>query len=171
MIDPTVMFANSYGLYVLSSGVEGEGAACIVNTVTQVTAEPIQLIVSVNKENGTCKAIEETGHFAVVVLDETADMPFIGRFGFRRSADFKKFEGIPFEVDALGDPYPVEHGCAGYTCEVRNAMDAGSHMVFLAEVVETRKMDGAKPMTYAFYHGELRGKTPAKAASYVAEQN
>ena len=40
MLDLQAFFKMSYGLYVLSSAFDGKQNGCIVNTVTQVTAEP-----------------------------------------------------------------------------------------------------------------------------------
>lgn len=169
MVDPTVMFKHYYGLYIVSSKDEEGAAACLVNTVTQVTAEPIQVVVSVNKDNVTCGRIAASGHFAVTVLDESADMPFIGRFGFRSSADIDKFEGLSCATDEFGDVYTTDHCCGMCACAVRQTVDAGTHLVFLGEVVETRDLGDGAPMTYSYYHTTLKGKTPPKAASYVAE--
>ena len=116
MVDPTVMFKHHYGLYIISSKTDEGYAACLINTATQVTADPIQVIVSVNKQNVTCGRIQSAGHFALAIVDESADMPFIGRFGFRSSADIDKFEGLPTSYDEFGDPYTTEHTCGMVSC-------------------------------------------------------
>ena len=168
MVDPTVMFKHHYGLYIISSKTDEGYAACLINTATQVTADPIQVIVSVNKQNVTCGRIQSAGHFALAIVDEGADMPFIGRFGFRSSADIDKFEGLPTSYDEFGDPYTTEHTCGMVSCAVSETIDAGTHLVFLAEVVETEDLGETPPMSYSYYHKVLKGKTPPKAASYVA---
>ena len=169
MVDPTVMFKHHYGLYVVSSKTDEGYAACLINTATQVTAEPIQVMISVNKENVTCGRIMASGHFALAIVDESADMPFIGRFGFRSSLDFDKFADIPVEYDEFGDPYTTLHTCGMVSCAVSQQVDVGTHMLFIGEVVETKDLGEEPPMSYSYYHKVLKGKTPPKAASYVAE--
>ena len=63
----------------------GERAGCLINTAVQVTAEPPRISVAVNKENVTAGVIARAGAFTVTVVDKTADMPYIGNFGFRTS--------------------------------------------------------------------------------------
>lgn len=166
-MDASALFKFSSGLYVVSADDGERAGACLVNTGLQVTAEPLQVSVTVNKENFTCGAIERARHFALAVLDESADMPFVGRFGFRSSVDFDKFEGIQSAVASTGDPYPAEHACSYVACEVVQTTDVGTHLTFVGRVVDAGNLSGEPPMTYAYYHGTLKGKTPAKASSYV----
>ena len=113
-MDASALFKFSSGLYVVSAdpGAGERAAACLVNTGLQVTSAPLQVSVTVNKENFTCGAIERAGHFSLAVVDESADMLFVGRFGFRTSADFDKYDGIASAVASTGDPYPAEHVCS-----------------------------------------------------------
>ena len=76
-MDLTAFYKMTYGLYILSSSVQGKDAGCIVNTVTQVTAEPPKLAVAVNKQNTTAKIIQESGVFAV--RSTTHSLAFCGK--------------------------------------------------------------------------------------------
>ena len=93
-MDMTALYKLSCGLYVITTVDGGRGVGCVVNTVTQVTAEPVQVMVAINKENFTAGAVQRAGRFAVSVLTESAPMELIGRFGFRSSKDEDKFEGL-----------------------------------------------------------------------------
>ena len=168
-MDASALFKFSSGLYVVSAdpGAGERAAACLVNTGLQVTSAPLQVSVTVNKENFTCGAIERAGHFSLAVVDESADMLFVGRFGFRTSADFDKYDGIASAVASTGDPYPAEHVCSYVACNVVQTVDVGTHLTFVGEVVDAGNLSTTAPMTYAFYHGTLKGKTPPKASSYV----
>ena len=169
MLDPTAMFTMSYGLYVVSAADSEDKAACLINTATQVTAEPIQVSVAVNKENYTAEVIRRAGAFTVTVVDETADMPYLGNFGFRTSANFDKFEKYGCKTSAVGSPYSPEHICAVVACNLVQTVDVGTHYIFVGEAVDAEKVEGAAaPMTYSYYHTTLKGKTPPKASSYVA---
>ncbi|WP_455138634.1 flavin reductase family protein [Thermophilibacter sp.] len=166
-MDASALFKFSSGLYVVSAADGERTGACLVNTGLQVTATPLQVSVTVNKENFTEGVIERAGHFSLAVVDESADMLFVGRFGFRTSATEDKYDGIASAVASTGDPYPTEHVCSYVACRVVKTLDVGTHVTFVGEVVDAGNLSDVPPMTYAYYHGTLKGKTPAKASSYV----
>lgn len=167
-IDSTAMFAMSYGLYVVSSEADGQKAGCVINTAVQVTAEPIRMSVAVHKQNVTAGVISRAGAFTVTALDQTADMPFIGNFGFRSSDTYDKFEKYQTSVSEVGCPYCPEHACALYACKLIDTIDVGTHYLFIGEVVQAERLSSEPSLTYAYYHGTLKGKTPPKASSYQA---
>lgn len=103
-MDEKALFKVTYGLYVVCAQAEGQRSGCVVNTLQQVTAEPVRLAVTVHKDNLTCQLIEKAGRFAAVALDQRADMLFIGRFGFRTGKNFEKFADISFAEDQAGMP-------------------------------------------------------------------
>jgi ferric-chelate reductase [NAD(P)H] len=163
------MYKFSSGLYVVSAATTDDWGACVINTGLQLTSTPLQVEVVVNKENHTEGVIEAAGHFALVALTQTADMPFIGRFGFRTSTSFDKFEGVERRETVLGDPFCPEHAACVLACKVVQTLDVGTHMLFVGEVVDAEVLSDETPLTYAYYHSDLKGKTPPKASSYVAE--
>ena len=165
-LDLTALFNMSYGLYVVSAEAEGQRAACLINTATQVTAEPPCMMVAVNKENVTAGVIARAGSFTVTAVDQTADMPYLGNFGFRTSADYDKFEKYETAVSDLGNPYSPEHACAVYDVKLADTVDVGTHYLFVGEVVAAEKLSAEPPLTYSYYHTVLKGKTPKKASSY-----
>ena len=167
-MDKTALFKFQSGLYVVSAKAGEDVGACIVNTGLQLTSEPNQVAVVVNKQNHTEEVIERAGHFALTLVTEEADMLYIGRFGFRTSANFDKFDGIESAETTLGDPYtPVNSACV-IACDVVQTLDVGTHVLFVGEVKDARNLSDAHPMTYEYYHTVLKGKTPPKASSFVA---
>ncbi len=168
-MDATALYKFSSGLYVVSAATEDDYGACVINTGLQLTSTPLQVQVVVNKQNHTEGVIERAGHFALTAITQEADMPYIGRFGFRTSTNFAKFEGIACETTVLGDPYTPACSACVLACKVVQTLDVGTHMIFVGEVVDAQVLSDAAPMTYAYYHGTLKGKTPPKASSYVAE--
>lgn len=165
-MDMTAFFAMTSGLYVVSAEADGLKAGCVINTAVQVTAEPPRLSVAVNKENVTAGVIARAGAFAVTALDQTADMPCIGNFGFRSSDTFDKFARYEMRLAANGMPYCPEHACAMFSCRLVDTVDVGTHLVFIGEVEEAERLSDAEPLTYGYYHAVLKGKTPPKASSY-----
>lgn len=49
-----------------------KSGGCIVNTLGQVTVSPVQVAVTINKENQTTRTILESGKFSATVLAESA---------------------------------------------------------------------------------------------------
>ncbi|MGI6230667.1 MAG: flavin reductase [Tractidigestivibacter sp.] len=161
------MFSFSYGLYVVSA-TDGENVgACLINTAIQVTGDPLQVAITVNKQNHTTEVIKSAEHFTLTVVSKKADMPYIGRFGFRSSADFDKFDGIETKTSSLFDPYTPVNTCSVITAAVVNTIDLGTHLMFIGEVTDAERTSDDEPMTYAYYHSVLKGKTPPKASSYI----
>ena len=168
-MDPKAMFKFSSGLYVVSARDGEDYGACVINTGLQLTSTPLQVEVVVNKQNHTEGVIERAGHFALTAITQEADMPYIGRFGFRTSRDFDKFDGVTVERTILGDPYTPDNAVAVLACEVVGTLDVGTHMIFVGEVKDAAVLSDDPHMTYGYYHTVLKGKTPPKASAYVPE--
>ncbi len=170
MFDKKAFRSLSYGLYIVSAQAEGTQAGCVVNTFAQVTSNPAQVSVAVNKENATTGVIQKAGRFAAVVLSQDAPMELIGTFGFKTSAETDKFAECASDVDEAGIPYVAEHVAARFSVRVVEQVDLGTHILFIGEVEHAEAFDGAEPMTYAYYHQVKGGKTPPKASSYTAQE-
>ena len=125
MLDPTALFKMTYGLYVVSADDGTTRAGCLINTATQVTSSPLQIMVAVNKDNVTAGVVERAGAFTVTVVEAA--------------------------------------------CKLVKTVDVGTHYLFIGEAVSAEKVGDGEPMTYSYYHSTLKGKTPPKASSYVAE--
>ncbi|MDD3243681.1 MAG: flavin reductase [Eubacteriales bacterium] len=165
-MDQTALFKLSYGLYIVSTAYDGKQNGCVVNTLTQVTSEPARLAVTVNKANLTAQLIEKSGLFNAVVLTQDAPIEHIGRFGFARGADREKYDRGDTQLDENGLPYTKQYAAALFSCKVVQMLDVGTHMMFIGEVTQAEKLDGAEPMTYAYYHQVKKGTTPKNAPSY-----
>ena len=75
-MDLKAFYKLTYGLYILSSEFEGKAAGCVVNTLTQVTAEPVKVAVAVSKDNFTTQIIAKSGRFAATSLLHEIVEPF-----------------------------------------------------------------------------------------------
>ncbi len=160
------LYKITYGLYVVSAEAEGKSSGCVVNTLAQVTSKPVRLSVAVNKDNLTCELIQKAGRFAAVALDRRADLPFIGKYGFRSGRDAEKYDGASTVRDAAGMPYCWENACARYSCRLINTLDLGTHILFIGEAEEMEVLSEEEPLTYPYYRTVIKGGTPKNAPSY-----
>ena len=162
------VFRNlSYGVYIISS-MDGERpTGCTANSVMQVTSSPATIAVSINHDNYTNSCIDKTGAFAVSILSEASDSTLIGRFGFMSGRDMDKFEGVEHSVK---EGLPVlQDACEYIVCKVIDRMETSTHTVFLGEVIDADMQKDAPPMTYAYYHNVIKGKSPKNAPTYLPE--
>lgn len=163
-LDPTALFTLSYGLYVLTAREGGRDLGCIVNTVTQLTENPTRIAVSVNKQNFTNEVIQRTGLFNVSVLTEAAPMDLFRHFGFQSGRDVDKFAGRTDPVSENGLRYIGGPANALISGKVEQAIDCGTHMLYIALVTEARKLSDAPSMTYAYYFANVKPRPQPKPA-------
>ena len=163
-LDPTALFTLSYGLYVLTAREGGRDLGCIVNTVTQLTENPTRIAVSVNKQNFTNEVIQRTGLFNVSVLTEAAPMDLFRHFGFQSGRDVDKFAGRTDPVSENGLRYIGGPANALISGKVEQAIDCGTHMLYIALVTEARKLSDAPSMAYAYYFANVKPRPQPKPA-------
>jgi len=160
----------SYGLYVVTSRKNNSFNGQIANTVFQVTSEPATIAASINKQNFTNEFIRESNVFAVSILSKNTPLKFIGHFGFRSGRDIDKFKGINYKVGRTGAPIVLDPGVAYVEAEVIREVDADTHIIFIAKLVDAEILANEEPMTYAYYHDMKRGVTPKAAPTYIKEE-
>jgi len=169
-MDLNVFRDITYGMYVVSTKYNNKNIGCFINTLTQITSENPIISISLNKNNYTNKAIKENKKFVVSILSEETSSDVIGKFGFSNSKDVDKFQYFKYkEIDNL--PILDEEMCGYMVCEVLSVIDAETHEVFLARVIDTKKQNNLKPMTYAYYHEVIKGKAPKTAPTYIKEDS
>lgn len=170
-MDITVLFNLSYGLYVIGARDDhNTPVGCIVNTVFQITNEPNRVAVSVNYDNYTASCIQNLNEFTVSILTEQTDPAVIGTFGFHSSRDVDKYANTSYQLIDNNLPVLTEHTAGWLRCKVENKVDVGTHILFIAEVIETGQGSGETPMTYDYYHKVIKGTAPKTAPTYRAPQ-
>jgi len=167
-MNKTAFYNLSYGVYLCTSWDEGRPVGCVANSAMQITAEPATLAVSLNHGNYTNRCVSDTGYFSVCVLAEDCDPKLIGKFGFFSSKEKDKFADFSWQVRGK---LPVPDGAmCWFSCRVIDKMETATHTVFLGEVIDADVLKAGTPMTYAYYHKVLKGKTAAKAPTYIAPE-
>ena len=160
-IEPNAMFKLSYGLFVLTAKDDRDGG-CIINAVNQITDSPKRISIAVNKANATHDMIARTGAFNLSVLTTETQFPLIQRFGFQSSRDADKFADYDFTARSEnGLIYVTESSNAFISAKVVQALDYGTHTVFIADVTEAKVLSNAPSLTYAYYFEHVKPKPAA----------
>lgn len=155
-MDNQAMFKLGYGLYVLTVK-GGKDNGCIINTVMQVTAQPLRILVAVNKSNLTHDIMQYTKEFNVSVLTEQAPFELFRHFGFQSGKDVEKF--ADYENCARsknGIFYITESTNAYISGRVTDTIDCGTHTLFLAEVTDSQVLGEGRSVTYDYYHRHIK---------------
>ncbi len=140
-----VLFKVPCGLFMVSAIRAGHPNGMINNTAFQITDSPLQLLLGMDKRHLTTEYIEASGAFVVNFL--TPDqLSLVKQFGFKSGRETAKFDGQAWRPGVTGAP--ILEAAAGYLeCRVQpgKTLDAGTHRVFLAELV-AGEMDGLTPV-------------------------
>ena len=166
-MDLKALHSISYGLYIVSSKKGKEINGQIANTVFQTTSDPPTITICINKDNFTHEFITESRVFSVSVLEQEVSMKFIGKFGFVCGRDEDKFKGINYKIGVTGSPIIMENTLAFLEAEVIQAIDMGTHTLFVGKIVEAQNIKKGNPLTYDYYHKIKKGVSPKAAPTYI----
>jgi len=165
-----VLYKISYGIYIVCSEKSGKFNGQIVNTVFQITSEPANIAISINKLNLTHEYISSSKKFTVSVLTKNTSMTFIGQFGFKSGRDIDKFKMVKTINGKTGVPIVVDNALAYLEAEVIGQTDCATHTVFIGTVVNAEILSLDEPMTYAYYHEVKKGLSPKTAPTYIKSE-
>jgi len=115
-----------------SSGDESNGMTA--SWVTQVSMEPVLVAVSVDRRAVTHRLIAEGGAFSVNLWSREDTRPFVS-FSKPARREGNALNGRPMRTGATGAPI-FEEAIAFLDCRLRQAVDCGTHTLFLGEVVD-----------------------------------
>jgi flavin reductase (DIM6/NTAB) family NADH-FMN oxidoreductase RutF/rubredoxin len=164
-MDTMVLRNLSYGLFIVGANDGSRPTGCTVNSVMQVTSDPVLISVCVNHNNYTNKCIRDSGGFSISILSEEAAGEVIGAFGFRSGKDTDKFSSIPYDKTAKGLPVLKLGTCGWLECTLESFTELPTHTMFIGRLTDAKTSVG-NPMTYAYYHRVVKGKTPVNAPTY-----
>lgn len=168
-MDRKALFKLSYGVYIISSALDGKYSGQIANTVFQVTSEPPTIAVCINKQNLTHEFVASSRSLAVSVLSESVPMTTIGLFGFKSGRDVDKFAKTNYRIGVTGAPVVLDFSVAYFEVKITQAVDCGTHTLFVGELADCGSLSDDPPMTYAYYHKVKGGKSPKTAPTYIKE--
>jgi flavin reductase (DIM6/NTAB) family NADH-FMN oxidoreductase RutF len=119
-----------------------------VNSFTSVSLNPPLVLISLERQTRTRQLVEQAGIFGVTILEkhqqEVSDC-FAGRFPERED----RFCNVDTYTLKTGASL-ISGGLAGLDCKVVSKYEAGTHTIFIGEVVALNTSPGVgnKPLLY-----------------------
>ena len=145
----------TYGIYVLTSFYKEEINGMIASWVSQVSYEPLLIMVAVHPHRYSHNLITKSRYFAMHVL-AAEQSNLLGRF---KGPDPRaKFSSVQWQ---RGRTYcPVLKDCMAYfECRVTTEYSPGNHTLFLGEVLEARVIGKGNVLSSLDYDGVYLGKS------------
>lgn len=169
-MDYNALFKLSYGLFVLTAREDGFDNGCIINTAMQITDNPVQIIIGINKQNRTHDMVKNTGLFNLSVLSQDAVFWIFQHYGFQSGWDVNKFEGLPEVRTENGIRYTEGCSNAVISGKVISSVDCITHTLFVAEVTDAKILSDVPSVTYQYYFDHIKPKPqPEKKTSWVCK--
>src|SRR6478735_2406666 len=118
------------GVTVITAVSDGRAYGTTASAVTSLSLEPPMLLICMNKQSETGRAVAAARRFGVNIL--AADQLDLAERFARKGGD--KFAGVPVSDGQWGEPL-FDAALATLECNVSEETSGGTHFVFLAEVV------------------------------------
>ena len=136
----------TYGMYIVTTASEdGDVGAFTADWVMQVSFEPRMLAISVEQDAHSFGVLRRSGVFAVNVL-EAGQREFAGQFGRSTAKVGNKLANYPYKQGSTGAPL-LDEALGAIECRVVSEVQAGDHVLFVAEVVDAHFIREGDPLT------------------------
>ena len=153
------LFNIQYGLFVITTKDDDRDNGCISNTVAQVTAQPNRISVALNKSNFTTELIQKSGRFTASILSEAADFELFKPFGFQSGRTVNKFADFTDCRRVSNGTFAITRGTNAFiSADVEQAIDLGTHMLFIGLVTEMETLSDTPSATYNYYQANIKPK-------------
>jgi flavin reductase (DIM6/NTAB) family NADH-FMN oxidoreductase RutF len=142
------------GVTVVTTILDGRPKGFTANAFASVSADPPMVLICVNRQARSHPLIAQAGHFCVNIL-RLEQRAIAERFAARAADD--PFATLSYRSEATGSPVFADT-LAYLDCELAEEHSAGTHTVFIGNVVACGFSDGA-PLGY--FNGDYRDFTCA----------
>lgn len=149
-VDPetlrTVMRHWTTGVAILTARDGAHVHGMTVNSFTSVSLEPPLVLACIERAVRTHALVEHSRAFALSILCD-GQQSISDRFAGRDTEHQDRFEGLSTHTAITGAPILAEN-LGWLDCVVVAAHEAGTHTIFVAEVVAAKIHDGSRPLAY-----------------------
>jgi flavin reductase (DIM6/NTAB) family NADH-FMN oxidoreductase RutF len=143
----TVSKGISHGVYIVTVRTKEKINGMTAAWVSQVSFQPLLLMVSIAPARYTHNLIKESGYFAINALDESMQ-DYAAAFGFKSGRKADKFQGVSYFDASNGSPV-LDGALAFFECRVKDIFPAGDHNLFIGKVVEAKLLkENTEPLIF-----------------------
>jgi 3-hydroxy-9,10-secoandrosta-1,3,5(10)-triene-9,17-dione monooxygenase reductase component len=132
----------STGVAVITTRTADGPAGMTASAVASLSMDPLQLLVCIGTKLPTCKAIVESGYFAVNVLGQ-GQQHLATRFATPRP---DKFATVTLRADS--DIPVLTDAIAHFVCAVGGTLPGGDHTIVVGDVLTCDHVPGTSPLVY-----------------------
>ncbi|MEZ4674043.1 MAG: flavin reductase family protein [Caldilineaceae bacterium] len=140
------------GVTVVTAQLDDQRVGITASSFSSVSISPPQILICVVKKLYTHQIIEQSGCFAVHILQKE-QLEWGMRFAGMIPELDDRFSGLRVETAVTGAPILVD-SLAWLDCKVSAAYDGSDHTIFVGEVMATASGDLGEPLLY--YHRNWR---------------
>jgi flavin reductase (DIM6/NTAB) family NADH-FMN oxidoreductase RutF len=136
-----------HGVYVVTTRLDDTVNGMTASWVSQVSLNPLLVMVSIAPGRYTHRLIKESGVFAVNALT-SAQVEVGKRFGFKSGRQVDKFAGLEYLTAVTGAPI-LPQAYAYLDLTLVHDFTAGDHSLFVGEVVDAKILHPeAQPLVF-----------------------
>jgi flavin reductase (DIM6/NTAB) family NADH-FMN oxidoreductase RutF len=137
----------SQGVYIITVRTKEKINGMTAAWVSQVSLNPLMLMVSIAPARHTHNLIKESGYFAVNVLTEE-QQNLASYFGSQSGRNVDKFKDRNYFDAPKGSPV-LDGAMAFFECKVVDTFKAGDHTLFVGEVLTAKLLrNDKKPLIF-----------------------
>jgi 3-hydroxy-9,10-secoandrosta-1,3,5(10)-triene-9,17-dione monooxygenase reductase component len=134
------------GIFVVTAARESVRSAYVGSWIQQAAFAPPAITIAMNQQRPLLTLLEP-GHGMGVHILGRRQAPLYAHFEKGFSLDEDPFVGVEINTVVTGAPI-LREAFAYLDCRVRTMIEAGDHMVILAEVLAGAASQSGEPMTY-----------------------
>jgi flavin reductase (DIM6/NTAB) family NADH-FMN oxidoreductase RutF len=136
------------GVTMVAASHNGVSHGMTVNSFTSLSLDPPLVSVSLEKVTRTHQLVKDANAFTVTILSQ-GQQALSDRFAGRESEQSDRFAGLETFTVETGNPI-LNQGMAFFDCKVAASHDAGTHTVFIGEVLACGRLteNGEPPLVY-----------------------
>ena len=128
---------------VTAADADGRAVGVTANSFSSLSLDPPLLLWSIGRNSSSYRVFQQTGHFAVHVLDQT-QTALSQRFSAR---GVNRFEGVPIEPGPGGCPLLPDYHVR-FECSVSERHEGGDHLIMVGRILNVEQRPGSPLLFY-----------------------
>jgi flavin reductase (DIM6/NTAB) family NADH-FMN oxidoreductase RutF len=141
------------GVTIVSVAYQGILHGMAVSSFTSLALHPPLVLISLERGTRTHGMLEQAGFFGVTILAQD-QWEISDRFAGRHTEHQNRFENVETFTLVSGAPF-LTGGLAYFDCRVISSTQAGTHTIFVGDVLATQTVEEGRPLLY--YNQAYRG--------------